>query len=576
MRSSKVLRILALLFLSAGISYANTSNQIEVKNLLKNIYDNNSSSRFSTEVIAPLFSASTPAASLDSLSGEFIANSIKSAALTNDFESLYTRIVSNKSRIPFSLWAQYTIARHYLLKDGDGSSEFTADNSAGSLGFTFIGTESTIIGVYGNYAINDLKQNSDSAKMSGFGGGLYSGFLGESMDFILNIDAGIQNFDTTRNISISSRDWTSQASFQTWRIRGGAELDLKIPISAQGAIRPFIGAQVSHVKSPTIVEKGDTITNLTIDEASYTRLLALIGVKIGSEGADFNWGLKLYAGYLSPINASGYGVHFSQSGNKSVINIYALEESQLSAGAALNLELPLGENFSIILNGSADIDTKSQNFIDYRINSGLNFKFGTKTEIENAEKSSNAQAEDFVEDSTIFDNEKILLTAPIEEQLRTEEDRLGILRRTEKTTEEQMEENRKKLIEELKKRITEARARRQKPLIRTFNMDLAQFETGSFVLTESAVAFIKQLAGWINEYEFNLVTIEGHTDTVGDLQSNILLSSMRAKAVRDELYKNGIPLEKIYYIGYGPTMPIANNKTYNGKLKNRRVEIFVE
>ncbi|MDR0822775.1 MAG: autotransporter domain-containing protein [Endomicrobium sp.] len=585
MKSGKIIKILFLLFLSAGISYAKTSNQKQVENLLNKIYSDDPSSSFSIQIIDQLNISSSPFAALDQLSGEFILNSIKSAAFTNDFDNLYMRIHSNKSGIPFSIWVQYAVGEHYLFADGAGSEKFSADYSGGigiQGGFNIIAAETSVFGIYANYNKPKFTQGDNKAEMSNIAVGLYGGFFGEALGFRWNLDAGQQDFDITRKISITnSSQWESQAKFQTYNIRGGLELELKIPISEQASIRPFIGAQGAFVPSPEIKEKTNSLTNLTIDEASYIRLLIPAGVKIGGESPDFNWNIKLYVSYLPLGNDFNYKVRFSQAENNGFMNISALEESKFSAGGSLGVELPLGERISILLSGGADIAIESpQDLVDYHISAGLNFKLGTKKE----KPIDTPAADDIDNSSTSFmGDEKILLNtappdeqSPIEEQLRAEEARLGILHPTEKTTQEQIEENKQKLIEELKKRVEEARARRQKPLIRTFKMDLTEFETGSFVPTESAKAFIKQLAGWIAEYEFTLVTIEGHTDNVGNLQSNILLSSMRAKAVRDELYKNGIPLDKIYYIGYGPTMPIKSNATYNGKLKNRRVEIFVE
>jgi outer membrane protein OmpA-like peptidoglycan-associated protein len=51
------------------------------------------------------------------------------------------------------------------------------------------------------------------------------------------------------------------------------------------------------------------------------------------------------------------------------------------------------------------------------------------------------------------------------------------------------------------------------------------------------------------------------------------LSFLRAKAVGDMLIKNGISSERISVIGYGDTRPIASNETYEGRVKNRRVEV---
>ncbi len=72
------------------------------------------------------------------------------------------------------------------------------------------------------------------------------------------------------------------------------------------------------------------------------------------------------------------------------------------------------------------------------------------------------------------------------------------------------------------------------------------------------------------------IEIGGHTDNVGTAQSNLLLSTRRAEAVRDFLVKQGYPAEKITFKGYGQTAPIDKNDTEAGRARNRRVEIKVK
>ena len=66
----------------------------------------------------------------------------------------------------------------------------------------------------------------------------------------------------------------------------------------------------------------------------------------------------------------------------------------------------------------------------------------------------------------------------------------------------------------------------------------------------------------------------GHTDNVGNSQSNMVLSRGRANSVVDYLVNRGIPRTRIKFVdGLGDTNPVASNATADGKAKNRRVEI---
>jgi OOP family OmpA-OmpF porin len=67
----------------------------------------------------------------------------------------------------------------------------------------------------------------------------------------------------------------------------------------------------------------------------------------------------------------------------------------------------------------------------------------------------------------------------------------------------------------------------------------------------------------------------GHTDWVGTDAYNQKLSERRAAAVKAYLLSRGIPANRIYTEGKGEKLPVADNKTKEGRAKNRRVEIEV-
>jgi OOP family OmpA-OmpF porin len=67
----------------------------------------------------------------------------------------------------------------------------------------------------------------------------------------------------------------------------------------------------------------------------------------------------------------------------------------------------------------------------------------------------------------------------------------------------------------------------------------------------------------------------GHTDSVGTDAYNQRLSVRRADAVKDYLVSKGVEKNRVYTEGKGEKQPIADNKTAEGRAKNRRVEIEV-
>ena len=76
----------------------------------------------------------------------------------------------------------------------------------------------------------------------------------------------------------------------------------------------------------------------------------------------------------------------------------------------------------------------------------------------------------------------------------------------------------------------------------------------------------------MNRYPRTVVEISGHTDNVGDQQTNALLSLERAVAVKEYLELSGIDSARMRALGRGESSPIASNKTEIGMQHNRRVE----
>jgi outer membrane protein OmpA-like peptidoglycan-associated protein len=72
-----------------------------------------------------------------------------------------------------------------------------------------------------------------------------------------------------------------------------------------------------------------------------------------------------------------------------------------------------------------------------------------------------------------------------------------------------------------------------------------------------------------------MMSVEGHTDSVGSDDYNQKLSERRADAVRDYLTSNGISPVNIQAVGFGKANPVASNDTAAGRQQNRRVEMVV-
>jgi OOP family OmpA-OmpF porin len=99
------------------------------------------------------------------------------------------------------------------------------------------------------------------------------------------------------------------------------------------------------------------------------------------------------------------------------------------------------------------------------------------------------------------------------------------------------------------------------------------FDTDKAVIKPDSQPVIDQIIALLKEDSSLKVSIEGHTDNTGTAQHNKTLSEQRAQSVLNAVVKGGIGKERLGSKGWGHDKPIADNKTEEGKAKNRRVEI---
>lgn len=106
-----------------------------------------------------------------------------------------------------------------------------------------------------------------------------------------------------------------------------------------------------------------------------------------------------------------------------------------------------------------------------------------------------------------------------------------------------------------------------------FTLDDLTFETGSSALGDGPFKSLQQLAQYLTQTPEVRVVLVGHTDTQGELDSNIALSRKRAASVQDRLIKTyGVAARQLSAEGIGFLSPRASNATKDGRNTNRRVE----
>ncbi len=102
------------------------------------------------------------------------------------------------------------------------------------------------------------------------------------------------------------------------------------------------------------------------------------------------------------------------------------------------------------------------------------------------------------------------------------------------------------------------------------------FDAGKATIQERSHALLDDVAQVLQGHpEIKKVVVEGHTDNTGSKKINQKLSTSRAAAVREYLAGKGVATDRLESKGFGPTKPIASNKTAAGREKNRRVDFVI-
>ncbi len=102
------------------------------------------------------------------------------------------------------------------------------------------------------------------------------------------------------------------------------------------------------------------------------------------------------------------------------------------------------------------------------------------------------------------------------------------------------------------------------------------FDTGKATIKSESQPIVDRIVEMMKANPALKARVEGHTDNVGSPESNKALSDKRAAAVVAAIVAKGVDAKRLNAAGFGQEKPVADNKTEEGRAKNRRVELVKE
>ncbi len=108
-----------------------------------------------------------------------------------------------------------------------------------------------------------------------------------------------------------------------------------------------------------------------------------------------------------------------------------------------------------------------------------------------------------------------------------------------------------------------------------YRLNDINFASNSTELNDKTKFIIKEFSGFLKKNPKLKISINGHTDNVGDDNANLTLSGNRAKAVYEYLVSLGISADRMEHKGFGEKVPLASNNSEFGRSKNRRTEFVI-
>jgi predicted outer membrane repeat protein len=441
-------------------------------------------------------------AALNQIAGSFLPNVIAANALGNTGR-LYSKIAyeeglpNEDSGILQMIWVEgdYGGGYYHGQNGRDGAETFRNDYYGVTAGFPLWRGKNDL-GIYGSFSDKRVRQGINEGRIEDIEGGIYMGHYGGGINVKGHIGISRASNETMRRVAFGEYDETARGFFDLTNIRFGAELEREIKLDEEAKAKPFVGVNGGFVINGEIGEEYGNALNLTVAGGEYIRLDFLAGLKIEDTFGLYRWNIKGYGGYIAEGEEPRYKISFSNM-ESSQMDIVGIELSRLYGGLSAWIEYAVTEDISLF--GNADFNYGKDN-INYYGNIGLKYRIGGS-------------------------RAALVEVKEVKEIKEKKQEQGGVA---------------------VAEAGAEAAVAAKESVIR---IAACEFNLGSYEIGQLGKERIKQIAGEIKKLKWTKVTAAARLN-IGEgsySDSRYYLAIERAKAVYEEMYKNGIEIEGLDY-----------------------------
>ncbi|MDB4963996.1 MAG: OmpA/MotB domain protein [Myxococcales bacterium] len=334
----------------------------------------------------------------------------------------------------------------------------------------------------------------------------------------------------------------------------GADDDMTMPGPASGGM---LGARVAYPLNRRLAVEGEGMLIPTTDDVLGDRA-TVIALRAHAR-------FDLLTGRFKPFVALGYGVHILRSSSPQMTN--DADESYHWGGGvrfALTSAIDLRVDTRYLLVPDRERDGATN---DVEVTAGMTYRFGTKPARPRPEPArTNGDG----------DNDRIFDAA---DQCPTRaEDRDGF---DDQDGCPDLDNDADGIIDTIDLCEREAETRNGWedddgcPDQVIAELTGIQFELDSTRLDDASTPLLEHAFQILRDHPALHVEISGHTSADGSADRNLELSLRRAEAVGNYLVHRGIAADRIRAVGHGSDVPVGDNRTEDGRRKNRRIEFRI-